>query len=115
MSEIVEGRKLGKNGVIRLNENERKVLTVLVGVYNDSLSYCLPFTPIEMDAGLSRREVRRACRSLKRKGLAKFCKGLWTEDGEPAGSGYCATKTGAEVDQLSQGKAVHNASSKQKE
>jgi len=48
------------------------------------------FDDISANTGLDRRTVRRACRSLTRKGLAEYGRGLWTEDGEPAGSGYRA-------------------------
>ncbi len=53
---------------------------------------CYPFAPIAQRTGLDRRRVRRACRSLARKGLTQFERGLWTEDGEPAGSGYCLSE-----------------------
>lgn len=43
---------------------------------------------------LTRSDVRRACRSLKRKGFAEFHHGLWSEDGDPAGAGYRATRSG---------------------
>lgn len=38
--------------------------------------------------------IRAALRSLRERGLVKFCRGLWTEDGEPAGSGYALTDAG---------------------
>src|SRR5437870_300515 len=41
-------------------------------------------------------QVRRACRSLAKKGFAKFERTLWNEeDGQPAGAGYRATEEGA--------------------
>lgn len=43
-----------------------------------------------------RKEIRKVCRSLKRKGLAEFQKALWSDDG-PAGAGYGATEKGAAV------------------
>ena len=43
-----------------------------------------------------RARIRRACRSLARKGLAEYMRGLWTEDGEMAGAGYGITKAGVE-------------------
>lgn len=76
----------------RLNENERKVLNYLVGDGCDGHYY--PFAPIIEHTQLDRQTVRRACRSLRRKGLTDFCFGLWTEDGETAGSGYGATEDG---------------------
>jgi hypothetical protein len=72
---------------------ERKVLAFLVDKYSsyeDAFYSC--FAPIMAETALSRREVRRACRSLARKGLAKYERGLWSEDGGPAGSGYSATR-----------------------
>jgi hypothetical protein len=77
--------------------NEVKVLTVLVerrdnyseGFYFQSFAY------LQKKTGLERGAVCRACRALARKGLAEFARGLWSEDGEPAGSGYGATKQGA--------------------
>jgi hypothetical protein len=79
-----------------LNANEAKVLVELASRYSyEGFGYS-GFTPISVETGLDRKAVRRACRSLARKGLAEFGRGLWTEDGEPAGSGYAATKQGAE-------------------
>ena len=78
---------------VRLNPNEVKVLAALASLGNDGFGY-MPFVSIGERVRLSRREVRLACRSLTRKGLAKFGRGLWTEGGEPAGSGYAATDLG---------------------
>lgn len=50
----------------------------------------LNFDRLSSETGFDRKAVRRACRFLARKGLAVYGKGLWTEDGEPAGSGYAA-------------------------
>lgn len=71
---------------------ERKVLAVLVRDLHPQTAF--PFNPIIERTGLQRRVVRRACRSLTRKGLAYFAKGLWTEDGEMVGAGYGATRAG---------------------
>jgi hypothetical protein len=79
---------------VKLNSNERAVLRVLAGVPD---GYYKPFAPIARTAGIERNVVRRACRSLKRKGLTEFLAGLWTEDGEPAGAGYAATPAGREL------------------
>ena len=75
-------------------KNERKVLEALA---LDSRPYgemCVSFAPIMQETGLDRRTVRRYCRSLKRKGLAEFYKGLWSYDDRPAGAGYCITYEG---------------------
>lgn len=77
---------------------ERKVLTALVRSYSSYEDFCFSgFKSLCSRTRLDRKRVRRACRSLTRKGLAQFARGLWTEDGEPAGSGYAATKAGAEI------------------
>jgi hypothetical protein len=70
--------------VRKVNENERKVLAILAEAF-DSLA---------RQTKLERNIVRRACRSLAKKGLAKFEQTLWNDDG-PAGSGYRATEEGA--------------------
>lgn len=77
---------------MRLTANEQKVLAVL----SDDGAY-LAFVVIMDRSGLDRKAVRRACRSLARKGLAKYGRGLWTEDGEMYGSGYSATHEGNEA------------------
>lgn len=76
-----------------LNANEVKVLASLASIDED---HYYPFAPISRDTKLNRAAVRRACRSLRRKGLARFRAGLWTEDGDPRGSGYGATLEGRE-------------------
>jgi len=82
---------------MNLNPNEAKVLVELVDAYSSYDGFCFRgFDGISRETGLDRKIVRRACRSLARKGLAEYGRGLWTEDGEPAGSGYAATKAGAE-------------------
>lgn len=80
---------------MNLNDNERKVLSVLFEAYSDYEEFCyLNFKGIEVRCGLDRKTVRRAARSLARKGLAQYGRGLWTDGGEMAGSGYCCTKAG---------------------
>ncbi len=59
---------------------------------------CVPFRVIEHDTGFDRRTVRVHVRRLARKGLAEFHKGLWSEDGGPAGAGYCITKAGVKLE-----------------
>ncbi|MDP2410386.1 MAG: hypothetical protein Q8M26_08875 [Pseudolabrys sp.] len=84
---------------MKLNPQELKVLRFLVRKWSEygEFTYC-SFAPIMCGTKLTRPDVRRACRSLKRKGLASFKAGLWTEDGEPYGSGYSCTKAGADFD-----------------
>lgn len=82
----------------RLNLHERKVLEAMAESYNDYEDFIYSnFASLSSATGLDRKEVRRAARSLKRKGLAQFMSGLWTEDGEMAGSGYACTSAGADT------------------
>lgn len=83
---------------INITPDERKVLRVLERIRGDYEAFCfLSFRPICRRTKLTHNQVRRCCRSLKRKGLAEYGRGLWTEDGEVAGSGYACTKAGAEA------------------
>ncbi len=77
----------------RLNPNEVKVLAALASVRSEDFGF-IGFRGIRARVKLPRQAIRLACRSLKRKGLARFSAGLWSEDGEPAGSGYAATEAG---------------------
>jgi hypothetical protein len=78
-----------------MTDIERKVLAFLAADLADDFGY-YRFSSISAETRLNRKQVRRACRALKRKGFAEYGRGLWTEDGEPAGSGYRATKSGAD-------------------
>lgn len=83
--------------VVTVNETERKVLEVLAEGYDSwgETGYW-SFDPLSKKTGLDIKQVRRACRSLARKGLAEFMRGLWSDDG-PAGAGYGSTRTGASL------------------
>ena len=90
---------------VELTDNERRVLAVLDSVEQD---YYLPFGPITAKDGcLNLSQVRDACRSLRRKGLADFSNALWGEDGRMLGSGYGLLPAGrkllADARQLAQG------------
>lgn len=78
---------------VKVSESQMKALGVLVGAGCD---WCLPFAAIQDRSGLPQHMVRRTVRALARKGLAQYQKGLWSEDGGPAGAGYCVTKAGLE-------------------
>jgi hypothetical protein len=80
---------------VRLNDAENQVLAALASVANPDFGF-LSFAAIGRRVSLDRPVIRRACRSLTRKGLAKFSRGLWTDDGDMAGSGYAATAAGCE-------------------
>lgn len=76
----------------KINENERKVLEVLAEEWDEMAYY---FRAIVKHTGLDLKQVRRACRSLAKKGYAEYRRGLFNEDGMAAGSGYSATREGA--------------------
>lgn len=84
--------------VPNLTEKHRKVLRCLADDYSSDGMGFSGFAAIMAETKLDRRDVRLACRHLTRKGLAQFGRGLWTEDGEPRGSGYAATRAGADLD-----------------
>ena len=71
---------------IHMSPNEKKALIALAEAYSEFAGYC-GFAYIAANSGLPREKVRRTVRSLARKGL-------WTEDGEPAGSGYKCSDAG---------------------
>ena len=80
---------------MNLNDHELACLKVLAEYYQDDEEHCLYFRTIEKAAKLDRSTVRRAVRSLARKGLAELHTGLFSSEGRVAGSGYCATEQGA--------------------
>lgn len=75
----------------KVSEREMLALNALAGTGED---YYLNFKAVARRSGLRPEYVRRSVRALARKGLAEYGKGLWTEDGELAGSGYRATAAG---------------------
>lgn len=77
-----------------LNAHEAKVLKWLASAFGDC---CYNFRGLCRHTHLKRAEVRRACRSLARKGFARYERALWNEDGGPAGAGYGATRAGYEL------------------
>lgn len=80
---------------MEINEKELKVLKQLSSSYDPEDWGAFYFKSLISSTGLELKEVRRACRSLAKKGLAKYERGLVDEDGIPAGSGYRATEEGA--------------------
>lgn len=85
---------------LKLNENEKKVLEWFHKSYEDcggeDLFY--PFKPIVKDTGLERSKVRLACRSLKRKEVLDFAKGLMCyETGAMGGAGYGLASKGKAI------------------
>lgn len=82
--------------MIKINDKERKVLGVMAEDFDDDMN-CRYFRSLASMTKLTIPEVRRAARSLTKKGLAEYHRGLFDEDGMVAGSGYCATKAGVDL------------------
>lgn len=70
------------------------MLEILGEAYHPEEWGAYAFASLSRQTKLTIPEVRRACRSLAKKGLAKFEQVLWNDDG-PAGAGYRATEEGA--------------------
>ena len=71
---------------------EHKVLEFLAANCGDN--QCFPFDPIVLATNFDRKSVRRACRSLARRGYAEYARGLINGRGDFAGSGYGCTRLG---------------------
>jgi hypothetical protein len=64
----------------------------------DGWPMCLTFAGVaDLCAVKDRAVIRRSCRYLARRELAEYHRGLWTEDGDLAGAGYCITSKGQAV------------------
>lgn len=82
---------------MNLNPVAQKVLVFLADEYSEDYG-CFGFSGIIDGTGIDdRKAVRRACRLLARKGLARYVRTLWSDDGEPRGAGYGATKEGIAI------------------
>lgn len=57
----------------------------------------ISFDTISRNSGVEISKVRRAVRGLARKGLTKFYRTSWTDEGELHGAGYGLTKEGREL------------------
>ena len=82
--------------IIKISERERKCLEVLVYMYKNEAN-CMYFSYIARQADLDVRQTRIAVRSLVRKGLAEYVRGLFDDEGMVAGSGHCATQEGVNL------------------
>ncbi len=78
-----------------LSDSEQRVLEKLAACGGE---YSYSFDTIMTDTGLIRPVVQTACRSLKKKGLAMFFRGLMDDDGNVAGSGYTVTVKGVRIE-----------------
>ena len=65
--------------------------------------WCLGLRGVSDRTGIPREVCRGVIRGLIDKGLAEYHRGLFTEDHETAGSGYCITDKGRELVQAEWG------------
>lgn len=80
-----------------ISPTELACLRILAERYDDDEGNCYYFRSIAKETKLEIPLVRKAVRSLARKGLAEYMRGLFDQDGMVAGSGYSCTAAGAEV------------------
>ena len=92
-----ENRRLTKEPCSAL---EQAILLALPGQRqhpNFGYGYFSCLDVIADDAGVDKEAARFACKRLRNKGLAIYKNGLFTEDGEPCGSGYALTELGRDA------------------
>ena len=75
-------------------DGQRQCLVALGDTTAPNGEWCATFASIVASTGMDRKTVRRHVRALARKGLAEYYRGLWDEDGNPRGAGYCITEAG---------------------
>lgn len=71
---------------MRLTENQNKILSILQHGAGEEICYYYRF--LVSDTGLDLETVKKEVQELKRLGLVEYVRGLMTEDGEVAGSGF---------------------------
>lgn len=71
---------------------EMKILNVLDDCCGDFGFATFAF--LSAQTGIDRRQARVDVRRMARRGWTRYGKGLWAENGEPAGSGYAITDAG---------------------
>jgi hypothetical protein len=92
---------------VALSKTETAVFRAWEGVDAD-FGY-LSFKAVSEDSGVEIHRIRRAVRSIARKGLLQFSKGLWTDEGQLYGSGYGLTEAGREhLNRLFQARQINN-------
>jgi hypothetical protein len=55
---------------------------------------CLNLYGLSSRLGLPRETIRGLVADMRSDGLVRYERGLWTEDGQPAGAGYSITEAG---------------------
>jgi hypothetical protein len=86
-----------------VKEDHLMVLDALASRTVPGGEMCIPFKAIHNEMGclgypeLPIPQIRRIVRHFARKGWAEFHFPLWTEEGRPAGAGYCISKAGLQA------------------
>lgn len=81
-----------------LTVSEAKVLERLSDRYNSEMN-CLSSGFIASLTDLTLLQARRAVKSLVRRGYAELIRGVFNDEGQICGSGYCCTRKGREAPQ----------------
>jgi len=84
---------------MRSNKKWRILESLYVLSRTDDLT-CVPFQPIIDETGYSREDVKEVIQWLSGRGLCKFYRGLMTDEGTVAGSGYVITESGCNIFEL---------------
>lgn len=88
-----------------MRPHHKKVLQELDDWTTPHGEMCMHFKPIAIALGIEKTEVRRIVRCLARKGYAEYWRGLWNDEGMPAGAGYCITPEGRAALRAQEGNA----------
>jgi hypothetical protein len=75
---------------------DRYVLSYMAEMSSDSSDWTAFHLSAFVNEWVTKDMAAAICRDLRNRGLATFERGLFTEDGEPAGAGYTITKAGRE-------------------
>ena len=89
-----EAGSVAQRQAVKLSDRERACLLTINDLAHGEAGYGIYFIAIAKETGLSLHQVRRSVRALSRKGLAELNRGLFTDDGMIAGSGYGVTPAG---------------------
>lgn len=76
----------------RLSDHENDVLMAM----SSNEEHCIAYSNLEYDTHCKRPELQKIIKRLKELDYIEFWRGLMTEDGEVAGSGWCRSRLGNE-------------------
>lgn len=79
----------------QLTDLERRVLDAFGEHTQKDGELCIGFKALSKHTNLDTKTLTTVCRKLRALELVEFYRGLFTEDGEVAGSGYCISPKGA--------------------